>query len=204
MDYYDQIKVQLNEELRTTILQAISKSNLPCNLESEQTCKFLTLFITLDGETGKSKKKLSKYEKTHPAIDISYTWERNFDYKALVELATSVEKRNETVLAKLFLIHSDLENHEWYGPITNSLKTWSKSIFHATHNFFYEKYGLKLYRLPLEVYVNSPEDMYITKIPAFEDLWFFEGSSKKYVSSEQIICEQADTLRQISETFFKS
>lgn len=201
MDYYEQMKVQLNEELRSKILEAISRSKLPCNFESEETYKFLTLFITLDGETGKSKKKLSKYEKTHPAIDISYSWERNFDYKALVKLA---ETADDTILAKLFLIHHDLESHTWYAPITNNLKSWSKVIFHTVYNFFLEKYGLKLYRLPLEVYVNTPEDMYISKIPAFEDLWFFENSSKKYVTIDEIIYEQAETLKQISETFFNS
>ena len=70
---------------------------------------------------------------------------------------------------------------------------------------YQEKYGIKLARMPFEIWLESPEKMYVTKTPCFEDLIFVsDDSSHKKVETSTIIKEQADLIESMRGSgFFK-
>lgn len=201
MDTMEMVKKQINDDLRTKILGIMDKKQIPYNLKSNEDEDYYTTFFATNCDLKLPKKQQNKHRLANPKIDLVYTFKRTFNY----EIASDPNVTNaKEVVTKIMFIYHDLADPEWHIPVTNKIKTWLKSIVGSLSIYYMEKYSIKLARLPIEIWIKTPDEIFISKIPEFEDLTFVStGSDIKLISTSDFIAKQVEIYNNIKGFPFK-
>ena len=191
MDIYERMKNEINKDMRDFILDVMNKKDIPHDLDSTRTEDyFLTIFVT-NCDLTLPKKLRTKHRLANPAVDITFTAKRSFDYNAVV----NIHNNKNTPLFKLMYMYSMLRDTSWHVPVSRAITAWARSMFSALMIMYRDKYGIKLARMPFEVWIDTPSNMLVTKIPCFEDLTFVSNdSSPKVIDTKKFIRNQADII----------
>lgn len=191
MDNYERMKNEIDKDMRDFILNVMNKKDIPYDLDSTRPEEyFLTIFVT-NCDLSLPKKLRTKHRLANPAVDITFTAKRSFDYSA----AADVHNNKNTPLFKLMYLYSMLRDTSWHVPVSRALTAWARSMFSALMLKYRDKYGVKLARMPFEVWIDTPSNMFVSKLPRFEDLTFVsDDPSPKVIDTDKIIRNQADII----------
>lgn len=201
MDTYALVKNQMDNDLRTTLIGIMDKKQIPYNLNSNEDEDYYTTFFATNCDLKLPKKQQSKHRLANPQIDIVYTFKRNFNYKIVSDPNVTSAR---DVVTKIMFIYRDLADPEWQIPITGKVKTWLRSILGSLSIYYAEKYSIKLARIPIEIWIKTPDEIFISKIPEFDDLTFVStGSEIKLISNSEIIARQEEIYNSIKDFPFK-
>lgn len=200
MDIYEQIHEQINTNLREQIVQALESSHIPYNLNSTDEDDYFVTFFVTNCDLALPKKLKNTHRLANPKIDIVYTFYRDFNYSNVTS-QPAVGRRLSTT--NLLYIFNDLAKPEWQTPISNTVKSWTRFLIGKLSIYYKEKYGIQLAKMPIEIWIKSPSEMYISKIPTFDDL-IFVSSDKNYVLIENssILKNQVEIFSQIKSQNF--
>ena len=198
MDTYEMVKKQINDDLRATIIGIMDKKQIPYNLNSDEVADYYTTFFATNCELNLPKKQQSKRRLANPKIDIVYTFRRDFDFSVVSNPAVTESRE---LLTKLMFIFHDLADPEWQIPITTKLKTWLRTILGNLSIYYEEKYSIKIARLPLEIWVKSPDEIFVSKIPEFDYLTLVStnGSNISPISNSDFIAKQVEIYNSITD-----
>lgn len=200
MDIYEQIHEQINNNLREQIVQALEANQIPYNFNSTDEDDYFVTFFVTNCDLALPKKLKNKHRLANPKVDIVYTFLRDFNFSNVISNPAIGQKMSTTNLMYIF---NDLANPEWQIPISNTVKTWSRFLIGKLSIYYKEKYGIQLAKMPIEIWIKSPNQMYISKIPTFDDL-IFVSSDKNYVLIENsnILESQVEIVSQIKNQNF--
>lgn len=201
MDIYAQIKEQINQDLQSSIIGLLDKHEFPYDFSNDRLEDFYCTFFVANKDYNISKKKLNKHRLAHPNIEIAYTAKRSFDY----DFVTSGKDDNKFVLTNFTLFYHDVEKPEYYGPMSAKVKTWARTLMGALSAKYADKYGIRLFRMPIEIYMKSPDEMFISKLPKFEDLTFMATDFKQgKIINQDFINKQAEMITEAQSLYFKN
>lgn len=200
MDIYAQIKQQINQDLQSSVIGLLDKHKFPYDFSNNRQEDFYVTFFVANKDYNISKKKLSKHRLTHPNIEIAYTLARSFDY----DIVTNPKTNTDFLLTNFTLFYHDVEKPEYFVPMSAKVKIWTRTLIGALSTKYADKYGIKLFRMPIEIYMKSPDDMFISKIPEFEDLTFMATDFKNgKLIHQDFINKQAEMITEAQNLYFK-
>lgn len=181
----ERILTNLEHELEDALNQVIQTYEIPLFLdESQKNAEMAySVFVSANSPTPKKKSKKSKNMQANVAIGYSPNLTFDVDYLNSVGLAPY----------KLSLIYM-YTKAECTQAIYNRISYWSKALFKKVSKVF-ECYGLDLNMLPYEIYGDIDNNLYISKLPTFSDLKFFDNNdSTKVLDKNEFIRKQAEGL----------
>ena len=150
----------------------------------------LTVFVssnTPKPKTSKKNKKLKQFD-----LQIAYSLYLTFDVQYLYSIGM------EPIKLSMIFMHTQAEYSQM---IYNRISYWSKALFKKIHALF-EVYGLNLNMLPFEIYADKNNVLYISKLPTFNDLSFFDSKDvDKLLDKNAFIEKQANGLLEAATSF---
>ena len=198
---YDKVKKNFDDTLKSKYEDILSTNHIPFSSEEFPNDFFVTFFVS-NKDINVPKKKLSKYKLNHPSLWISFTIDRYPDFYPIKAFFTSGNKNTEIVNSSpLILLAQELED-KWRTEMLAKIHNWINALFSQTMLMYKEKYSITLSFFMLEMYLENPEKMCITKLPNFQNLTFVTSSSPhKIIENEQLIKQQVENIS--SSPFFK-
>lgn len=194
---YDEIKSDFDNSLKSNFEIIINQNQFPfSNEEFPENC-YVTFFAS-NQDLKISKKKLSNYKLSHPTLKFNYSLERFPDFHETKKIIYSDIKNNTQSIASMkpmFLFSSELET-KWRDTIISRIHYWINTLFSQTLKMYEDKYSITLAFLMLEVYIDNPDNMFITKLPTFEDLIFVSSSNRKeLINNDDFIKQFAEMIK---------
>ncbi len=200
---YDQVKETIDNDLKSNFEDIMSKNQIPY-LSEEQSIPCYVTFFAANQDINLPKKNMSKYKLSHPKLRLSYSVERYPDFlklKKSFSSSASIEKSDVIENTPFLFFYNELEP-KWRTEITNKVKHWINTIFSKTMMMYKERYSITLGLFIIEMYIETPEKMYITKLPKFQDLTFVTSAKPPVIiDNEDIIKQQVELIS--NSPFFK-
>ena len=198
---YDQVKNHFDDVLKSKYEDILNKHNIPFSSEEFSKDCYATFFIS-NKDINIPKKNLSKYRLSHPSLWLSYSLERYPCFYPVKKFFTSGDTDSPVIDTSPMLSFIYELEEEWRNQIIAKVHNWINTLFSQTMLMYKEKYSITLSFFMLEMYIENPEKMYITKLPTFQDLTFVTSSSPyKIIENEQLIQQQVELIS--SSPFFK-
>ena len=203
MELYDKVKQQFNESLQASIIESMNQRDIRYDLNSTgEPYKYLTVF-SISKDIKLPKNLRTKARLARPQLDVQYIRERNFDYATVS--SPDFKKKNEHDLRPINFLWGELEDITEFADTKTRIIAWCRSIFSELSKTYKDEYGITLYLMPMEFYLPNYKGLCISKIPKFEDLVFLNSDTHVRISSDTIIKQRAESIKELSQTsFFKS
>lgn len=190
------VSEKINSELRERLSEIIDDYSIPVfptTQEKDEEC-LLTIYVSPE-----STKKNKKNKTVLPKLKIEFNTYSEFDLDKL---------REESIyISDISYIWSILKA-EYAEPARKQISSWSRQLFTALRKMYKESYDLELLMLPFEIYIDENDIMYISRLPKFEDLWFYDKTTTDRRLNTQIFLEdQAKSIIDVanrSDFFNKS
>lgn len=89
---------------------------------------------------------------------------------------------------------------ECYQPSLNKISSWCRSFLTVTTHLC-EKYDLNLCMIPFEVFFDLSDNLYVSKLPEFTDLMFYQkcGNSYKSVDATEFLAQRATSILEVNK-----
>lgn len=199
---FDEVKESLDNDLKSNFESIVNQNNIPyasC-MDSSKSC-YATFFAS-NQDIHTPKKKLNKFKLSHPTLKISYSLDRYPDFYEVKKILGSTATSDVVIKTyPILFFYEDLEP-KWRNEITTKVKHWINTIFAKTMVMYKERYSMTLGLMMMEMYLETPEKMCITKFPTFQDLTFVTSSKPiEIVDSIQFINRQVELIE--NSPFFK-
>ena len=181
----NRVRDSLNHDLSTALHEVIKDYDIP--LYEDDSTKNSDTAITIFVSSKNPKPKTSKKNKKFNVFDlnIAYSLELTFDLKSLIGTKQSPLSLN------IIYMQTKPEKTQ---IVMNRINFWSKALFKKVY-FLFEEYGLNLSMLPFEFYGDINDEFYISKLPTFDDLCFFDKKDQnKELDKDVFIQEQVNGL----------
>lgn len=175
----------LNHDLSTALHEVIKDYDI--KLCEDDSTKNLDTALSIYVSSNSLKPKTSKKNKKVRIFDlkIAYSLELTFDLKYLSSIKQPPYK------LEIIYMHTKAEKTQM---IYNRITYWSKALFKKIYVLF-EEYDLNLSMLPFEIFADENDELYISKLPTFNDLYFFDkNDSSKELDKNIFIQKQVDGL----------
>lgn len=154
----------LNHDLEVAFKEVIKdydiKTFLDDSTKNPETS--ITVFVSSYTPKPKTSKKNKKFKQFD--LRIAYSPYLTFDVPYLISIGQAPYKLD------IIYIHTKAEKTQF---IYNRISYWSKALFKKIYGLF-EEYGINLCMLPFEIYSDENDELYISKLPTFNDLTFFD------------------------------
>ncbi len=199
---YDQVKKDFDDKLKSKLEDIVNQNHFPYASENLSKDCFVTFFAS-NQDINIPKKKLSKYKLAHPTLKFSYSLERYADFYKVKTILSDTSNNNSEVIKTfpMFLFSQELEP-KWRNEIISRVHYWINTIFAQTMLMYKDIYSITLALFMIEMYIESPDKMYITKFPSFQDLTFVTSDHPpKVLDNEEIISRQVSSIE--NSPFFK-
>lgn len=197
MNYFD-------DTLKSKFKSIMTEYKIPFTDEEFQEDCYVTFFAS-NQNIRIPKKKLSKYKMSHPTLKLNYSLERYPNFFDVKKTLFNSLKNNiptpEISMKPIFLFPNELET-KWRNIIISKIHYWINTLFSQTMLMYDDKYSVTLALLMLEVYIDNPDKMFITKLPTFEDLIFVSSNNQKMLVENDYLIEQQVEIAKNSP-FFK-
>lgn len=190
----ERVITDLNNSLTDACNSVITNYDIPLFKGEKQQNLALTIIVKAkNSATSKPSKKNKKIKKAE--VEIFYSVGLSFDISYL--------SNSKTPPIKLGMIFSITEPDKTQF-IYNRISYWSKPLFEKVASTFRE-YGLSLNTFPLEMYFDEDGTIYISKLPTFDDLIFFDKHDvTKNLDKKVFIEEQVNGLLEAAAYFNKN
>lgn len=196
---YDEVKSSFDNSLKSNFESIVRQNQIPVSNEDFAENCYVTFFVS-NQDLNVPKKKLSKYRQSHPKLQLNYSLERFPDFSETKNTIYS-DLKNKTqsiaTMKPMFLFGSELDA-KWRNIILPRIHFWINTLFSQTLIVFEKKYSITLALLLLEVYVESPDNMFVTKLPTFEDLLFASSNRKTLIDGKDFINDFAKLIDESS------
>ena len=220
MELFEKVKAYHEEELRKNILEVLNneKNGISYNFENSYNPDFCVTFFAKNCDLELSKKKQSKMRLAHPELEFLYSRERDLDYYGLKKRLEE-ERDNAKIgeyytptIQTMFFFKNEFDHHvdferrvAWCNEATKKVKTWTKVIFSKLVILYRTKYNITLALLPLEFNIVTPDKMFISRIPEFDNLVFAQTSKKpiEKIDSTTFIEQQIEIIQNMPGFFSK-
>lgn len=187
----NRVRDSLNHDLSTALHEVIKDYDI--KLYEDDSTKdsdtAITIFVsssTMKPKTSKKNKKLKVFN-----LQIAYSLELTFDLKSLIGTKQSPLSLN------IIYMHTKPEKTQ---IVMNRINFWSKALFKKVYSLF-EEYSLHLSMLPFEFYGDINDEFYISKLPTFDDLCFFDKKDpNKELDKDVFIQEQVNSLLEAAKS----
>ncbi len=160
---------KLDTELQEMFSEIINEENIPIlPPERRNEDYIITIYVTPEPLTKTTKKNRSA-KNVLQKLAVRFCTMPEFDIQKLHDsgkLAGSIE-----------LIWNILKT-EYVLPTKKKLYSWSRAFFTPVSKMYKEQFGLTLTMLPFEVSLDKENNLYISKLPTFCDLWFLDENHK--------------------------
>lgn len=198
---YDQVKNHFDDALKSKYEDILSTHNIPFSSEEFPEDYFITFFVS-NKDINIPKKKLSKYKQSHPSLWLSISPDRYPDFYPVKDFFILGNKEAKVINSSpIILFVQELED-KWRTEILAKVRNWINTLFSQTMLMYKEKYSITLSFFMLEMYIENPGKMFVTKLPNFRDLTFVTSSSPHtIIENEQLIQQQVEIIS--NSPFFK-
>lgn len=198
---YEQVKNDFDATLKSNFEDIVNQNHFPYTSENFSKDCYVT-FLASNQDIGLTKKNISKHKQNHPTLKLSYSLDRYPNFHEVKSVLWSKERRLESIPNYPILLFPGELEPQWRRIIVPRVHNWINTIFAKTMLMYKEKYSITLAFLILEMYIETPEKMYITKFPSFEDLVFVTSERHpKILENDKIITQQVEIIK--SSPFFK-
>ena len=182
----EQVRKNLDENLRCCLSETINEEEipiLPIEKRNEDMC--ITIFAKIDQKFSK------KHKNAPPKIIVEFSSETDFDHQKL--------RTNHKPIVSIQFIYT-LVKDSCLQSTQRDISCWAQYLFRDARKLYKMDYELELLMLPFEVSFDEDDNLYISRLPSFNDLWFLNPyNSKERLSNDEFINNQASAIIKLTE-----
>ena len=186
-DIIQRVTQNFNSELQETLLDELETYDISTYPSEQPKCEDMCITVFAKPVTPKVRKKYKSKTST-TELDITFVVDTEFDLEKL-----AARKINPS---KLIFLTISLEADSFESSV-GKIKFWSRILFKAAERLYRDK-SLQLVLFPFEIYFDTSNNIYISRLPEFKDLRFLD-SKKTLVNNADYLNDQVTSYQKAIE-----